>query len=207
MTLYDDLGVDKNADKATIKRAYRKRAQKLHPDRPGGDPEKFHAIQKAYDVLYDDARRAHYDAHGVDGQQDRHGDLIRRLAQLFMQLIEQRDVDHTDIVGEMRAALKNGKSQTMAAIQGQEQKIKRYESAKKRIKKKGGGDNLLLQMLDGQISLVKRGIELGKAEVTNVEDMMKMLDDYQYTADVGGGRTMQWQTPGAYALFGSQTGP
>ena len=68
MSLYDDLGVSKDADRETIKRAYRKKAQKLHPDRPGGNAEKFHAITKAYDVLYDDARRANYDATGKDGE-------------------------------------------------------------------------------------------------------------------------------------------
>ena len=38
-------------------------------------------------------------------------------------------------------------------------------------------------MLDGQISILRRGIELGKAEIENVNAMLKMLDDYFYTAD------------------------
>lgn len=204
MNLYEDLGVPKDADRATIKRAYRKKAMKLHPDRDGGDKEKFHAVQKAYDVLYDDARRAHYDAHGTDGAQDRQGDLVRRLAALFMQLIESQDVDHADIVGLMRNALTQGKAQTNAAIRGQEQKITKYERAKKRLTKKGQGDNLLAQMLDGQISLVKRGIELGKLEIGCVDDMIKMLADYQYAADAGNPR-MAWQSPGMEGVFGAYT--
>lgn len=190
MNLYEDLGVPRTADRATIKRAYRKKAQKLHPDRPDGDVEKFHSIQKAYDVLYDDARRAHYDAHGTDGQQDRQCMLIHRLAALMLQLVEQNDVDHVDIITLMRQALGNGKSQTQQLMRAQEQKIAKYERAKKRLKKKGGGDNLLVQMLDGQIGLVRRGLELGASEITNVDDMLKILADYSYSADGGSYATM-----------------
>ena len=75
-SLYDDLGVSKDArpDRATIKRQYQ-RAQNRIPTGPAGMPEKFHQITRAYDVLYDDARRAHYDQTGADGQQDKRGAL------------------------------------------------------------------------------------------------------------------------------------
>ena len=44
------LGVDENADKETIKKAYRKLAKEYHPDK-GGDVDKFNAINKAYEQL------------------------------------------------------------------------------------------------------------------------------------------------------------
>lgn len=208
MSLYEDLGVPKDADRAAIKRAYRKKAQKLHPDRDGGDKEKFFAVQKAYDVLYDDARRAHYDAHGTDGQTDRHGDLVRRLAALFMHFVETADVDHADIVALMRQALLDGKSTTQQGLKQQEAKITKYERTKKRLTKKGAGDNLLVQMLDGQISNVRRSIELGKAEFTNVDDMLKMLVDYQYTTDGNSQQATMMQLAqmaGFGSVFGGRT--
>ena len=190
MSLYDDLGVPKNADRAAIKRAYRKKAQKLHPDRPHGDAEKFHAVTRAYHVLYDDALRAYYDQHGSDGTRDRQGDLTRRLAALFIQLIETQDVDHTDIVVLMRQALLDGKEKTKQDIRQAETKIAKFEKVRKRITKKGGGDNLFLQMLDGHISQHRRGIEMGNAEIANVDDMLKIIADYQYHADQDGYATM-----------------
>lgn len=185
MNLYDDLGVPKSADRATIKKAYRKKAQKLHPDRKDGNAEQFHAVQKAYDVLYDDARRAHYDATGQDGMVDRQGALIQRLAALFMHFVETADVDHADIVVLMRQALLDGKNKTLIALQQQHKKIERYERTKKRLKKKGDGENLFAQMIDGQISIVQRGIELGKSEIGVVEELIKMVDGYSYAADAG----------------------
>ena len=102
MSLYDELGVPKDADSGTIKRAYRRKAQKLHPDKAGGDKDKFHAVQKAYDVLCDDSRRARYDATGEDGQIDKQGELTSRLARLFLSMIESQDVDHADIMRLMK---------------------------------------------------------------------------------------------------------
>lgn len=63
---YDVLGVPKNADKDRIKAAYRELAKKYHPDvnkEPGAE-EKFKEIKEAYDVLYDDEKRANYDQFG-----------------------------------------------------------------------------------------------------------------------------------------------
>jgi len=185
MSLYEDLGVHKDAPKAEIKKAYRKKAMKLHPDRKGGDPEKFHAIQRAYDVLNDDARRAHYDATGEEGKADKQGALIQRLAALFMHFVETADVDHADIIVLMRQALLDGKNKTLIALQQQHKKIERYERTKKRLKKKGDGENLLAQLIDGQISIVQRGIELGKSEIGVVEELIKMVDGYSYAADAG----------------------
>lgn len=60
MDYYSTLGVNKGANKDDIKKAYRKMANKHHPDK-GGDASEFQKIQKAYSVLSDDAKRAQYD--------------------------------------------------------------------------------------------------------------------------------------------------
>lgn len=62
---YAVLGVDKDADEATIKKAYRKLARKWHPDQNPGDKkaeEQFKAIGEAYQVLSDPEQRRRYDA-------------------------------------------------------------------------------------------------------------------------------------------------
>jgi molecular chaperone DnaJ len=61
---YKILGVSKDADAATIKKAYRKLAKDLHPDANSGDKkieEKFKEVSEAYDVVSDPKRRAEYD--------------------------------------------------------------------------------------------------------------------------------------------------
>ena len=64
---YEILGVDRDADEAAIKKAYRKLAVKYHPDRNPDDPsaaEKFREATEAYEVLKDPEKRARYDQYG-----------------------------------------------------------------------------------------------------------------------------------------------
>ncbi|MBA3557655.1 MAG: molecular chaperone DnaJ [Gemmatimonadaceae bacterium] len=67
---YTTLGVPRDAEDDTIKRAYRKLAMQYHPDRNNGSKEaeeKFKTITEAYDVLRDARKRATYDRYGEEG--------------------------------------------------------------------------------------------------------------------------------------------
>lgn len=67
---YEILGVDKNADAKTIKKAYRKIALKFHPDKNPGDKEaeeKFKEAAEAYEVLSNEQKKARYDRFGHAG--------------------------------------------------------------------------------------------------------------------------------------------
>ena len=61
---YDTLGVEKNATPEEIKKAFYKLAHKYHPDKKGGDENKFKEINEAYQVLSDKNKRAQYDQFG-----------------------------------------------------------------------------------------------------------------------------------------------
>jgi molecular chaperone DnaJ len=67
---YEVLGVARDADETTIKKAFRKLARELHPDVNRHDPdaeEKFKEAAEAYEILNDADRRATYDRYGHDG--------------------------------------------------------------------------------------------------------------------------------------------
>lgn len=64
---YEVLGIDRNADEATIKKAYRGLAKKYHPDVNPGDAEaekKFKEASEAYAILSDPEKRRQYDQFG-----------------------------------------------------------------------------------------------------------------------------------------------
>lgn len=64
---YQTLGIDKNASKDEIKKAFHKLAHKYHPDKNGGDDTKFKEVNEAYQTLSDDKKRAQYDQFGTTG--------------------------------------------------------------------------------------------------------------------------------------------
>jgi molecular chaperone DnaJ len=70
---YIILWVVETATPDEIKKAYRKKAMEVHPDRHGGDKQKeaeFKKLNEAYEVLSDEQKKAHYDRHGT---MDNHG--------------------------------------------------------------------------------------------------------------------------------------
>jgi DnaJ-class molecular chaperone len=67
--LYSTLGVARGANEADIKKAYRKLAKELHPDKNKDNPkatERFSKVTQAYDILTDKDKRAQYDRGEID---------------------------------------------------------------------------------------------------------------------------------------------
>lgn len=71
---YDILGVESTATDVELKKAYRKQAIKLHPDKNANDPDaakKFQELGEAYGILKDADKRAVYDEFGKEGMEER----------------------------------------------------------------------------------------------------------------------------------------
>lgn len=72
LSYYEILEVSRDADKTTIKKAYRKMAKTYHPDKNQGDADaehKFKLCNEAYQCLSDDKQRSVYDRYGKEGLQ------------------------------------------------------------------------------------------------------------------------------------------
>ncbi|MCX7026579.1 MAG: molecular chaperone DnaJ [Spirochaetes bacterium] len=83
---YDVLGVQKDAAKEDIKRAYRKLAIKFHPDKNPGDKsaeEKFKEATEAYEVLGEDQKRQAYDQFGFAGVEGMGGNAQHEYSTTF----------------------------------------------------------------------------------------------------------------------------
>jgi len=64
MDPYKVLGVSRNTNESDLKKAYKSKAMKHHPDR-GGDEAKFKELNEAYDILKDPQKKAAYDRYGT----------------------------------------------------------------------------------------------------------------------------------------------
>lgn len=183
--LYDDLGVPPNASLEEVKRAYRKGAQKAHPDKEGGDAQRFHAIQRAYDVLGDETKRRRYDASGETGAPpDPQALAIQTLAQVLGQVLEQvGDVEHTDIVRVMKEQFTAQIEVFHKQVRGTEKAKAKLERALKRFTRKVEGENLMARFIEGRIKQCSFDIENVRMQIALGEQCLGMLGEYQYEVD------------------------
>jgi len=147
--LYDLLGVPRDASLSAIKAAFRGKAKDSHPDL-GGDPEVFHRLKLAYDVLTDPKARRHYDETGEtpDDRATSAADDARfrtLVGDLMMTMIAQgNSPTFTNVVEEM--------SQTLALqIRAADQQLvslselaRRIEEVLSRLHAREGEDFLII---------------------------------------------------------------
>lgn len=84
---YEVLGVNRSADEASIKKAYRRLAKKYHPDTNRGNvqaEEKFKEVTEAYNVLSDKEKRKLYDQFGHDAFEEGFREAVLEAASLEM---------------------------------------------------------------------------------------------------------------------------
>jgi curved DNA-binding protein CbpA len=188
VNLYDILGVMPDADADTIKKAYRREAMRHHPDR-GGDKARAAAINDAYAVLSDPARREQYDRTGSTAPlQDIKAQARQTLAQLIDEVIESldrgedNDVRHNDPITAVRDQLAEHKRQNAAAQRKLERRIAQREEALRRLKH-ASGEGLLAEALRGAIARLRdevRKVGQLQALIASVEGL---LEGYSYEAE------------------------
>jgi DnaJ family protein A protein 5 len=115
-SLYSILGVERDASEAELKKAYKRQALVLHPDRNFDNAEestaKFARIQAAYDILSDPQERAWYDSHGSESgrgsQEPEYGGKItktdeikRYLDPVYFDAVDERPEELYDLVGRL----------------------------------------------------------------------------------------------------------
>ena len=93
MTYYETLGIQKDASRNDVKRAYFTLVKKYPPEK---NPEEFKRIRKAYEILYDDSERSVYD--GVINLPEEYADIYNAGC------IALKKDYYDDVIGELKAA-------------------------------------------------------------------------------------------------------
>lgn len=186
MSLYDDLNVPADADAATIKKAYRKKASKAHPDKEGGSNAEFQKIHHAYKVLSDHSKRTRYDQ---TGQDDARADEKKRMVEgavgLFLRIVDDAEnMESVNIMEAMRITLRTLiKDDRQRIVQGN-RIIVRLESVKRRIVNKGKGEDIFTVALGVRIHLMQQQIAEIEETIAFNTKMIEFIRDFDYVTDL-----------------------
>jgi curved DNA-binding protein CbpA len=177
---YEILGVPRDADAATIRRAFRKKVRNSHPD-GGGSTESFNALKSAYDILSDPDRRRLYDETGDtrDPSNDPHlAKIIEILSfgldQAIMKLNITGSWRDTEIIPNIIEILTEGLNETSK----QKSAFDFLAEQSRRIKGKfrvTGGNNVIEFAIDKRIDACSKQIEQLVEKIDLINEVIEIL--------------------------------
>lgn len=183
--LYETLGVDRSASQSEIRRAYRNRAKKVHPD-AGGDPEEFRSICMALAVLGDPERRRKYDETGTaEAEPDtREAVALNTIAGTLDILVNQSPNPFgVDLIatlkGQFRQAEQQGRNQKTQTTA----RAERWSRLAEKFTRKSDGDNMLASIARGKAVEAQRIVEACDVELAKLELCLKILDEYEFNVE------------------------
>lgn len=159
---YETLGVERDATRDDIKKAFRKMASKHHPDKEGGSEEAFKKVKKAYETLDDPEARARYDEFG-DEEEPEEGTLTGRMTMVLLRIFETLDdnVPTKHVLHHVRERVRSGKIKVEEGVQHVQIRAKKLRALIKDTEFKGKEkDNVFL-------TAVKYKLRIAEEELAN----------------------------------------
>ena len=181
-TLYDELGVEPTATPQQVKKAYRRRAKKVHPDKSPAATEEFLAVQKAYDVLSDGRRRALYDRYGETANISPEDAAAKTLVSLLVQIVDQADASRCDCVAAARDAVERQKKSVLKEKTAAEKRAKNFREAARRLTTQRSTDPVA-SALETQAAALDGMAKACDYQLDALAEVVKLLYDYRYKTD------------------------
>ncbi len=184
-SLYDVLGVDRDAEPAEINAAYRKKAKDEHPDR-GGDKNRFALVARAGMILRDPDKRAEYDRTGKsEPEPDRErASVLKFVVAAFGEAVDAcSSPEFTDIVVAMRCWLDGRKEIGNAKVAEIQEDIDKITTIVSRLSYTGDGDNVLVTMSETRLVDLRRAADDLEKQLAHLEGAHRIAADYVYRLD------------------------
>lgn len=179
-SLYDDLGVPQDASTDDIKKAYRKKAKKVHPDK-GGSADKFRTLVRAYSILSDDEKRKHGENPDSMGQDQQ---PISIVFQIFNAIVDNInfDIDHSDLFEVVRQNIRQNQQNSRSQKSTYENNIKRYENIKNRINTRNNEQksDLFIRFIEDKIRDCNNALIQTDKNIKLNDDALALLDGCEY---------------------------
>lgn len=189
-SLYDILGIKKNASKDEIKDAYRGKSMILHPDR-GGSDKQFSELEEANRILSDDDSRAQYDSSGSVEKGPPPIDQQARalLGSLFLGIISGAisqgiDMSQLDAITSIKQSLgKIIKNMEKEKKTGRNIIEKTQEALSRVVIKSDDTENALAGVLEAKINQNEERFMALEYDIELHEEALEQLNNYDYRFD------------------------
>ena len=171
MNHYEILGVDKSATKVEIKKAFKKKSQKLHPDKTG-EAESFRELKIAFETLHDPQKRAVYDrglSGGFNPRELQHvlDATVVRVVKTACTAATRNSFFTFNLVESMREVVNAEINQNEATLKSY---IEVAETLEKGIKKiKGNKESILIKRLLTEQSQLNESIHSLRLQLTALD--------------------------------------
>lgn len=185
MSLYDDLGVPKDADPAAIKRAHREKVRKLHPDNAEtGNRNEFEAVQRAYIVLSSPKKRARYDETGdfEDAPENPIAELTNIIMGGFDEAMTelQHVFEHRDVILRTRHFINVRKARIEASVAGARETVKHLDQVLDRVIFNSDGFDPIGNALRDRRQQIERNISFDEETMAKIDSALIYLDHYGF---------------------------
>lgn len=187
-TLYETLGVARDASPAQVKAAFRRKAKSSHPD-AGGDADAFQRLKDAYDVLADEENRRHYDQTG-ETPADRANSLAEEarfrtaLGDLLVTLISRAGApEFTDILRETLETI----GLQIRAIDRQMVELSHLSARITEVMRRLHGpepEDMVSGLLHERLTDIENKIKLTRAFKRQLAKLHETLGQYRYDVEM-----------------------
>lgn len=183
-TPYEILEVPTSAKADEIKKAYRKKSKKAHPDMKGGSQEAFIQVENAYAVLANPIRRERFDKTGsTKDEMPFEKKVASEIQRLAAEAVQNGNFTERDLIAFMKQTLgevmrkKNMERAELA------KEIKRFEDLLSRIQRIDGGENVIAIAFENQIQQSKYGQASVDEFLKLCEAMKAELENFKWRID------------------------
>jgi len=185
---YKTLDIDKKATKDEIKKAFKQKARKLHPDVNNGDDKEFKEINAAYQLLNNPEKKALYDSTGFHEEIKFDLDAQAQFCftQVAMMLLDKIDLINTNWIEKTKHTISLSIKNRNNTIAECERKKDKWNKVIKRVVFKGKGDNLLINQLENKILEVDTNIKTEKERITVEKKALEIAIEYDFKEDEKG---------------------
>jgi len=185
MGYYEDLGVDKDTTKEEMKKAYKAKSKKTHPDL-GGNRCDFEKVKTAYEVLSDPIKKERYD-NGEDTDLPPIDDLARsQLMGMFVNAVSDgTNIEQADIIGDLEKQLEQSVVNLVRAEQRNRKVEEKWNKVKVRLRHDGSISDVFGFVIKKELDKVSKFDVEHARTVLVLNKMKEMVDTYEYKYEKG----------------------